>query len=67
MILIASCSRPNTDPKYGCSSKGDCLASTDTCECVTSAFYNHVENNSCENFGCECVKGICTKTAPVGK
>lgn len=53
--------------KYVCSQKGDCLATTDTCECVTREFYIYNKDNSCENFGCDCIDGKCTKTAPLGK
>lgn len=58
---------PKENPKYSCSIKSDCLATTDTCECVTSGFYIYNKNDSCENFGCDCISGKCTKTAPLGK
>ena len=66
ILLLVGCSR-DIDPKYYCTHKGDCQASTDTCECVTEDYYTHIENNTCDSFGCDCINNVCTKTPPYMK
>lgn len=66
IVSITSCTRENIDPKYFCTEQSDCLTTTNTCECVTANFYVSEEGNRCENFGCDCINKICTKTIPFG-
>ena len=58
---------PLIDQKY-CKNKGDCYASGTLCECVGKELYdiafNLSINETCENFGCDCIDYSCTKVAP---